>query len=370
MSRPSVASIMSPERAALLASSMTQMDTTFGSSSAKASDPAAGVKKNTVAAAKVSDDELVTLVSKALEQRMRSTASSHDALLDEKNSLSAVLQFSFTWRKPPTEAETALLKAAAAKAGKPYVAENISKAPMPVRFDVETLNRAFGGKINFAKEQYLLAAYIESAHSSAPYPLNFTLHGVQGKPLTRVTSNDGTAATMTLHPQTTWTSEQLVYRMSNVDAESLYTFGNVDLKAEVEALTRPAGTTTYFVPASRFIGKMIAANHAEISKTSTVDYVKKADLFMVEENVVADILAKFHDQVLMDLKTTDFSAIEGVLTRADRADSQSKEFADASDAAGIVPTRTALEAVHSQKNLVTVNVRLHAIDPAKLRKSD
>jgi len=328
-------------------------------------DPASDKAK----AAALTDEDVVKVVSKALEARMRSTASSHDALLDEKNSLSAVLQFSYTWRKAPSKAEVKALKESASKAGKTYVPDSVSAAPMPVRFDVETLNKAFGGKINFSKEQYLLSAYIESSHNSSPYPLNFTLKGVQGKALERVHSNDGSAATATLHPQTTWTSEHEVYRMSNVDAANLYAYGNVDLRDEISALTRPANTSTYFVPASRFIGKIISANIDEIQKTDPVDYVAKADMYMVEENVVADILSKFHEQVLADLKTTDFSAIEGVLTRADRPESSTQEFADATDAPGL-GSKAAAEAAHKAVQSAVVNVRLHAIDPAKLRTTE
>lgn len=320
----------------------------------------------------LSADDTETLAAKALAEReesMRAKASSHEQLLDEKHSKAAVMQYAFMWRKKPSSAETAAKKAAAAKDGTFYVPHDVKSEPTAVRFDAETASKAFGVPLD--RDVYLLSAYIESAHNSSPFPVNFTLHGVQGKSLERVWQNDGTASTLTLAPGQTWTAETPVFSMSKIDATNLYAFGNVDLEKEVSALTRKTGTKTYFVPANRFIGKIIAANLDEIRKTDTVDYVPKAEMYMVEENVIADIVSKFHEQVLQDLKTTNFAAIEGVLTRADRTPAQAKklEFGDASDAPGI-GTKAARDAAHSATHQVTVNVRYHIIDPTKLKKDE
>jgi len=333
--------------------------------------PAAAVEATKKLAAPVmNDDDVVKVVAKALEERMRSTASSHDALLDEKKSLSAVLAFSFSWRKEPSAEEVVKLKKAAEAAGRTYVPDtSVAAAPLPVSFDAETLNKAFGGKLNFAKEQYLLSAYIESAHSSAPYPLAFTLSGVQGKALHRVFSNDGTASTLTLAPSQSLATEREIYRMANIDADDLYAYGSIDLKDEISSLTRKTGTNTYFVPAKRFLGKVLANNLEEITKTDTVEYIPKAEMYMVEEHVIADILSKFHDQVLMDLKTTDFTAIKGTISRADRTAKSALSFADATDAPGL-GSLAAREAAHNAVQHMTVNVRFQVIDPANLRKDE
>jgi hypothetical protein len=372
--------VMTKEERKPLLSHEEEKTATKMSLAASAADPAGDDKKAAAVdalkqrkggATELSNDEIVKRVSEALGAKLRSEASEHNALLAESGSISAVLQFPFMWRKPPSAKEVLEKQRAAKAANTTYVPDtSIAGAPVAIKFDAETLNQAFGGKINFAKPQYLLSAYIEEAYTSAPYPLNFTLRGVNGKTLSRVTANDGTTSSVTLFPNTTLTKERQLHRMGDVNADNLYAWGNVDMQAEFDALLPAPEHHAYLASGSRLLGKLIAANKDKLGKDKLVEYFRKGDLWLVGEDVVGEMMSKFHAQVLSDLETTDFTAIEGVLTRdVDRAPDSTADFADATDAPGI-SSKVAAEAAHKATHLALVNVRLHVIDPAKLRKPE
>jgi len=319
-----------------------------------------------------SHEQLVALVSKALDSaRSARGGDAYDSLLDEKNSLSAVLQYSFSFRKPLSEKELARKKAD----DPAYVPENVSAAPIPVSFDAATLSKAFGGKVDFTRPQYLLKMYVEEgSHSTAPYPINFTMEGVQGKALHRVFANDGTAATVTFAPAATLASEKCVYELAGIDAKSLYSFGNIDLEAEMEAvLPMPNKPGMVLVQGNRFLGNVIKTNLKDINKSlakakkPSVVWMPETEMYMISRSVIKDVVKSFHEQVVSRMKTTDFTAITGVLSRGDRAlSAQSRPFADASDAPGL-GSKAARDAAHAAMHQVTVNVRMHVIDPTKLR---
>lgn len=324
--------------------------------------------RSSIPAVSIDDKSILDVVSKALQENIISQASSHEALLSEKNSLSASLKFEYTWRNKMSPKEIAAAKAEAELAGKTYVPQSSSEyEPLPVSFDVSTLNKAFGGKVDFSKPQHLLSAYIESEHSTAPVPLNWTLNNVQGKALHKVFSNDGTASTAALPPNVSWKGEREVYRLSNVDASSLYTYGNVDVGKEAKKLIRK-GTSEYFVPTSGFFGKTIADNYDTfVEGGEKIGHFAEAGMYLVNEKVVSMIMKDFHEQVLSNLKPTNFSAIQGVLTRGDRTAMSTLPFGDMSDACGLgtmVSRQSAAAATHRAE----VVIRLHVIDPAKLRE--
>jgi len=319
----------------------------------------------------LSDDDIVKAVAQAVTGRLRDAATSYDGLLDEKNSVQATATFTFTWRKPLSEAEIRTKQADAAKSGKVYEADSTPEAPIPVSFSVPTLNRMFGNKIDFSKEQYLLSAYIESAHSTAPYPLDFTIHNVQGAPIEREFSSDGTASTLTLMPGEKWSGNMEIYRLSDVDAKNLYKHGNANMKSELDSLVVIDNSPIMLVPPNQTLGQILKANEKEITGGGTLEMIPIVNLYAVDENIVATVLERFNNEVLSGLKTTSFADIEGTLSRADRtaSDASRLEFADAEDAAGL-GTRAALDAAHKAKHQVTVKVRLHAINPANLKSHD
>lgn len=296
-------------------------------------------------------------------------AAAHEMLTDEAHSLSSVLQMSFTWRKPLSDADIVAAKAKAAKSGKPYVADIVPPAPLPVSFSVEALNRAFRDQVNFENPQHPLSMYIESAYSTAPYPLSFTLEGVQGQALHRVFSNDHTATTMTLMPGVMYTTERKIYSATNVDTKSLYQFGNVDLNEEIAKLTKVKNSNSLLAPDDCLIGKIINKNQAKIKADGhAISYDKAKKRWEVPKPVVSDILQNFHKNVLQGLKTTDFKAMVGTLARADRVTSASPaDFGDATGAPGL-GSQAAIDAAHAATHQVIVNLRLHLIDPAKLSK--
>jgi len=313
------------------------------------------------------DIAILKAVQKALEGRMQDAATSYDDLLSESKSLQSTAVFTFTWRKQPTDKEVSVKKSAAERAGKVYEADNTPTAPEPVSFSVPTLNRMFGGKIDFSKDQYLLSAHIESAHSTAPYPLDFTLHGVQGQAIEREFSSDGTAATLTLLPNTTWTGDLEIFRLRDVNVKNLYKHGNADMKSELEALVPLDDSSIMLVPPNRTLGKILKRNQKRLLKGGELELIPVINMYAVDESLIVKVLEDFNDQVMNDLKTTAFPDIQGTLARADRTISEAdrSEFANAEDAAGI-GSAAALEAAHKAKHQVTVKVRLHVIDPSKL----
>jgi len=101
-------------------------------------------------------------VAQAITDRIQSKASLNEQLLDEKDTFSATAVYTFSWRKPTDG-----------------VHDGTPAEPAKVTFSKDALNKMFAGKIDLSKPQYVHSAFIEEAHNSSPYPLHFTLDGIQ-----------------------------------------------------------------------------------------------------------------------------------------------------------------------------------------------
>jgi len=316
----------------------------------------------------MSDQDLTRAVAKILESRMQNTAQQHDHLLDESQSLSAVVQFKYTFRKKPTAEEKQAF-------GDSAIADNVPVAPLDVQFDDAYWSKAFGNKIDFSKTgTYALSGYVESVYSTAPVELNWTLNGIQGRPVERVHSSNGQAVTMSILPGMNLVTEKPLFRLKDINTKHLFKHGNLDMQAELDALV-PISNSMLLVDPTRKLGKILKRNEAALFKkedgsAGELQVIPNIDMYAVHEDVLVDVLDALNDQVLSELKTTSFPDIVGTLTRADRTESEAstREFADFSDAPGL--TKAGRQAAHSTTHQVVINVRLHAIDPAKFEKQE
>jgi len=318
-------------------------------------------------------DEIAATVAKTLSSRIKSTATQHDHLLDEENSLSTVVQFEYKWRKQLSAAEKAAAKKAASDAGRVYAEDDIPESPLDVQFDASFWNRAFGDKADFTEGRYALAGYVESIFSTSPVPHNWTLEGIQGKPVERVHTANGQKAMLTIMPGMTSTAEMPLFRLKDVNTKHLFKHGNLDMSAEIEALMPVKGTPLMLVDPARKLGKILKKNEARVIKNEDgspgqLTVVPILNMYAVHEETLADVLAALNDQVLTALKPTNFPNIVGRLSRADRSPSQAAalDFADYTDAAGL--TKAGRQHAESTTHSVVINVRLHAIDPSKLEE--
>ena len=165
---------------------------------------------------------VVEAMAQDITDRIQSKANLSHEILNENDTFSATAIYSFAWR----------MRADGVHDGTP-------PAPESVTFSKDALNKMFGGKIDLDKPQYVHSAYIVEAHNSSPYPLHFTLDGIQNSAIEREFCNDGTASTMMLLPKSRYDKEIEIYRLKDVDPKHLRTHGNASLEEEVGGAARP-----------------------------------------------------------------------------------------------------------------------------------
>jgi hypothetical protein len=317
------------------------------------------------------------LASEAVSAQIKASMGGHtDDLLDEKLNPSAILKARFVWGKPLSQTEIAEKEREAAKVGLKYVHVGVPENPGEVTFDADVLTKAFGGMIDFkaSPNQHVHIIEVLKGHTSAPVPVDLTIHGVQGNPVHRIWKNDTSAVTLAFDPFQRELAPHVVYRMPAVNTEDLRRYGAVNIKAEASKLSPINGTSQFFVPRENFFGEVITDHLEEIMKSEGAKFKWYADtqMYRVEKRVLADITKAFKQQVLKNLVPTDITKIRFALTRGDRPKDQhagqenAKKFWDATDATGL-GSRIDYEKAHLATHHLDAAFRLVLIDPAKMR---
>lgn len=315
------------------------------------------VSKGVQTASDAAHEAILRSVAKAIQEKIHSKASESDQLLSEHDTVQATAVYAFSWQR----------------AGDHRAAGDTTPTePQAVSFSKTDLGRMFQGKVSFERPQYVHSAYITDVYNSAPYPIAFTMEGIQNGVLEREFCNDGSASTMLLLPRQVWSGEKEVYRLRDVDPEALRTHGNADLKEEVDSLTAVPDSDHVLVRPMSRIGRILKKNEHLVSDTGVLEVLDAATIpmYAVKESRVLEILDLFNKNVISSLPKTDFTQHSASLRRADRTAKENslKEFADASDAPNM--SRAALDAAHREKHTVIVKVRFNVIDPAKLERKE
>jgi len=317
--------------------------------------------------ASMSEAELYdTLGQLAVKARAQNAVDDYQKILSEAHSLEGNAAFTFSFRSADAKPIDDVSSTSTSKSKIQANADGTPDAPAAVTFSKAALDRMFGRRAEMSEEQTLLSAYITEIHSTAPVPLSFRLDNVQGGSIDREVTNDDEPSTFIIQPGHVWSGTLPIYKLRGVDAAQLKEHGNTDLSNEALKM-RDIGEGMWSVPANTKIGKIIKKNAADLAREGIeIEYIKKANAYLVDELVVGEIMEKYKGEVLDGLKKTDFSAVRGTLTRADRVASDGRAFADFSDAPGI-GNKAQLRAATDAKHAVTIKVRFHIVDPSLLQ---
>lgn len=300
---------------------------------------------------------LMRSVAQEITDRIQNRAGVSGSLLTERDTIPATAIYTFVWRKKSNDPASAN--------------DTTPEEPQPVSFSKDALQRMFCDKLELDKPQYVHSIHITDVYSSAPYPLNFTMDGIQNNLVEREFANDGTGTTMLLMPGHRWSGEKEVYRLQIDDADKLRALkkhGNANIDEEMSALVALPGSDHVMVRPTSRIGRILKKNEERVCEGGKLEVldVQKIPLYAVQEAKVLEILDRFNNEVISSLPKSDLTKHSARLTRADRStkEADTKEFADSSDAPNM--SKSALDAAHREKFMVIVKARINVIDPAKL----
>lgn len=313
-------------------------------------------------------DDILTGVAKALVENLKQHAEKSSELMDDKNALTAEVVATFAWKKSDSAAGGGSF--VQTSRGEPHVkSDRTPSKPQDVKFTLKALNDIFKNRADMSKEQHVLAVTVTEYDNPTPFPLALHLDKIQDQSIHRSFTEDGTGAAFIMLPRSKSEMRRELYRMTNVNEDTLKHHGNASLQEELSQLI-PLGTTgKVLVSPDIRLGRIIAANWPQIGTEPLKFVADDLPFFAVHENIVKHVIDNYNKDVLQTLAKTKFTEHVIRLTRADRtsAEAASREFGDASDVANV--SKVAIEAAHQNKQAVHVKIEYKLIDPSKLVQS-
>ncbi len=271
-----------------------------------------------------------------------------------EDTVSADLYYPFAWDNKPTATD----------------------GPGAVTFSAAALTAAFAGRSDFSKGApvFIHSFEVLERSNSAPYPVAFTMTGVQNAPVQSVFKPSGESFTLLLPPGHSKMNET-VYTSRNLDLEHLRAHGSASMQSEYESLLPVPGLdglyTNVLADPSKRIGVILKKNEQLLMGPGRTLNVVSAEMpmYMVSKAKVLQVLAAYNKTVVSKLPTTNFLLHTGSVARLDRAKSAAgvdgPRFADAFDAPGL--SVAGRDHANNSKQLAFVVVRVRLIDPAKLK---
>jgi hypothetical protein len=287
------------------------------------------------------NSQMLQQIQDALAQHL-STATNFGAdLLQEKNTISADIVLAWQWSGGSAGDDPAVYKA-----------------------DLAQLSQAFDNdRLDLAGNVFVHSVDVLSTFNSAPYPLAFTIDGIQGRELHHIHKTNGKGYTYLLPPGVR-NGQETVHKLRDIDADQLIEHGNANTIQEAKSIVPLTGTSMVFVHPQSRLGQILKMNEEAI--TGAVDGLvplsKEIPLYAVPWQQAKAVLTLYHDNVVSKLPATKFSELTARLERFDRADSRAGDrFGDAHDAPGL--TRTEKDKTNASTHMAYARFRIRCINP-------
>jgi hypothetical protein len=259
----------------------------------------------------------------------------------ESASRSGVISMSFAWQRRPPQQRL-----------RPRVA--YPEAPGPDRLNDGEWMAAFGGTDVCAREQQILRVSVESVESTAPYPLVFSLCGVDnraGRTLMRLPAYDGTLG---VPPGITSIGSLELFRARRV-APYIIDFTVASVSADNEH---------YIVPASSKLGEFITVNLERLQAEPAIEFMRGRSLYIITKKLFTDIQCMYRESMPDITSIVQLRDIEGRLRRGDLTGSMvNAEFASTDELRGM--SRLEREFADARPHEVRIDLRVDILDCAR-----